>query len=193
MDNQSAVSIQVFEGERAQTKDNNRLGKFDLGGIGAAPKGTPKIEVTFDMDANGILTVLAEDTASGTRSNITITNDSGRLTKEQIESMVRDAEKFKAEDEASSGAHQGPRQPLESYTFNLKNMLSTEEKVKDKIEQQDKIKIDQQLAATTKWMDANSEATREEYETKLKEIEKIVNPVISKLMKAGAAPSKEEK
>ena len=233
MDNQTAVSIQVFEvrqqtqcatllqscqfasqslvassltqlsvlslrllwyqGERAQTKDNSRLGKFDLGGIGAAPKGVPKIEVTFDLDANGILTVLAEDTASGTRSNITITNDSGRLTKEQIEDMVRDAEKFKAEDEAHQ-ARIKAKTALESYTFNLKNMLSTEDKVKDNIDAQDKIKIDAQLATTTKWLDANAEADREEYETKLKEIEKIVNPVISKLMKAGAtAPAKEEK
>ena len=191
MDNQSAVSIQVFEGERAQTKDNNRLGKFDLGGIPAAPKGVPKIEVTFDLDANGILTVSAEDTASGTRSNITITNDGGRLTKEQIESMVRDAEKFKAEDEAHQ-ARVKAQIALESYTANLKTMMTTEDKVKDKIDPQDKIKIDTQLATTSKWIDANGEATREEYETKLKEIEKLVNPIISKLMKQGGA-AKEEK
>ena len=192
MDNQSAVSIQVFEGERAQTKDNSRLGKFDLGGIGAAPKGVPKIEVTFDLDANGILTVSAEDTGSGTRSNITITNDGGRLTKEQIESMVRDAEKFKAEDEAHQ-ARIKAKTALESYCFNLKNMLTTEDKVKDKIDPQDKIKVDGALSATSKWVDSNGEATREEYETKMKEIEKIVNPVISKLMKAGAPPAEEKK
>ena len=178
-------------GERAQTKDNNRLGKFDLGGIGAAPKGVPKIEVTFDLDANGILTVSAEDTASGTRSNVTITNDSGRLTKEQIESMVRDAEKFKAEDEAHQARFKA-KTALENYCFNLKNMLQTEERVKDKIDPQDKIKIDQQLAATTKWSDANGEADREEYETKLKELEKIANPVISKLMKGAGVPKEEE-
>ena len=143
------------------------------------------------MDANGILTVSAEDVASGTRSNITITNDSGRLTKEQIESMVRDAEKFKAEDEAHQ-ARIKAKTALESYCFNLKNMLATEEKVKDKIDPQDKIKVDQQLAATTKWTDANQDATREDYDTKMKEIEKIVNPIISKLMKAGAT-AKEEK
>jgi heat shock protein 1/8 len=158
-DNQAAVSIQIFEGERAQTKDNNRLGKFDLGGIAAAPRGIPKIEVTFDLDANGILTVSAEDTASGTRSNITITNDSGRSTKEQIEQMVRDAEKFKAEDEAHQ-ARIRAKTALDSYSFNLRNMMTTEEKVKDKIDAGDKQKIDTQLAATTKWYSSHTRSTR---------------------------------
>ena len=181
----------VVSGERAQTKDNNRLGKFDLGGIAAAPRGAPKIEVTFDMDANGILTVSAEDVASGTRSNITITNDSGRLTKEQIEQMVRDAEQFKAEDEAHQ-ARVRAKTGLDSYCFNLKQLMTSEEKVKDKIDPQDKIKIDTQLAATTKWADANQEAKREEFEAKLKEIEKVANPIIAKLMKSAKKADEED-
>ena len=184
--------VSVVAGERAQTKDNNRLGKFDLGGIPPAPKGVPKIEVTFDLDANGILTVSAEDTGSGQRSNITITNDGGRLTKEQIESMVRDAEKFKAEDEAHQ-ARVKAKTALESYAFNLKSMMTTEDKVKDKIDAQDKIKVDQALTTTSKWIDANQDAPREEWEAKMKEIEKIVNPIISKLMKAGATAKEETK
>ena len=143
------------------------------------------------MDANGILTVSAEDLAGGGRSNITITNDSGRLTKEQIEQMVRDAEQFKAEDEAHQVRIRA-KTALDSYCFNLKNMLTTEEKIKDKIDAADKQKIETQLGTTTKWADANQEATREEYEAKLKEIEKIANPVIGKLMKAGKKTDEDE-
>ena len=161
-----------------------------MGGIGAAPRGVPKIEVTFDLDANGILTVSAEDLAGGARSNITITNDSGRLTKEQIEQMVRDAEQFKAEDEAHQ-ARIRAKTALDSYCFNLKQLMTTEEKVKDKIDAGDKQKIDTQLGVTTKWADANQEATREEFEAKLKEIEKVANPVIAKLMKAGKKTEEE--
>merc|ERR1711928_53519 len=127
---QPAVTIQVYEGERAMTKDNHNLGKFDLTGIPPAPRGVPQIEVTFDIDANGILNVSAADKSTGKQNKITITNDKGRLSKEEIERMVSDAEKFKAEDDQQKDRISA-KNGLESYCFNMKTTL--DDKVKDKI------------------------------------------------------------
>jgi len=185
-DNQPAVSIQVYEGERAMTRDNHMLGKFDLTGIPPAPRGVPQIEVTFDVDANGILNVSAADKSSGKSEKITITNDKGRLSSEDIEKMVADAEKFKAEDDVQK-ERISAKNGLESYCFNMKSTVE-DDKFKDKISESDLKTISEKCQETIGWLDQNQTAEIDEYKHKQKEIEGICNPIVSKLYQQGEAP-----
>lgn len=179
--------IQVFEGERARTKDNNLLGKFELSGIPPAPRGVPQIEVTFDLDANSILSVNAADKTSGKSEKITITNDKGRLSKEDIERMVSEAEKYKAEDEAAT-ARISAKNGLESYAYNLRNSLN-EEQFASKLDPADKEKLDKAITDTISWLDASQEASKEEYEEHQKELESTAAPILQKAYgAAGGAP-----
>merc|ERR1712180_585219 len=187
-DNQTTITIQVFEGERPMTKDNHQLGKFDLTNIPPAPRGVPQIEVTFEIDANGILVVSAEDKGTGSKEKITITNDQNRLTPEDIEKMINDAEKFADEDAKLKGKVEA-RNELESYAYSLKNQLSDKEKLGGKLSDEETAKIEEVINEKIAWLEENADADAEELKAQKKEMEDIVQPIIAKLYQGqGGAP-----
>ncbi|GIL68671.1 hypothetical protein Vafri_21913 [Volvox africanus] len=188
-DQQTTVSIQVFEGERAMTKDNHKLGQFDLNGIPPAPRGTPQIEVTFEVDANGILNVAAEDKGTGKKEKITITAEKGRLSQEDIERMVREAEEFAEQDKAVKSKIDA-RNQLETYCYNMKSTV--EDKLKGKIDEDDKEKVLTAVKEALEWLDENSDAEPEDYKDKLKEVEDVCNPIIAQIYKSSGGPGGED-
>ncbi|XP_041916070.1 endoplasmic reticulum chaperone BiP-like [Alosa sapidissima] len=190
-DNQPSVTINVFEGERAMIKDNHLLGNFDLTGIPPAPRGVPQIEVTFELDANGILSVSAEDKGTGNKNKITITNDQNRLSKEDIDQMVKDAELFADEDKKLKERIDA-RNELESYAYSLKNEVGNKEKLGGKLSDDDKETIEKAVEEKVEWMESHQEANTEEFKAMKKELEEVVQPIIGKLYGNAGGPAPEE-
>jgi L1 cell adhesion molecule like protein len=182
-DNQPGCNICVFEGERKFTRDCNLLGKFDLHGIPPMPRGMPQIEITYDVDANGILNVSACEKSTGKSEKITISNSSNKLSKDEIERMVQEAERFKADDEAASKRVQN-KNSLENYIYNVKSTVLNEPKMKTSLGSNYDT-VNNTVEETLKWLEEHSDATADEYEAKQKEVEGILMPLIQGAYQSG--------
>ncbi|XP_059404908.1 endoplasmic reticulum chaperone BiP-like [Carassius carassius] len=190
-DNQPTVKIQVYEGERPLTEDNNLLGTFDLTGIPLAPSGVPQIEVTFEIDVNGILRVTAEDKGTGNKNKITITNDQNRLTPEDIERMVNENKRFADEDKKLKERIDACNE-LESYSYSLKNQIRNKEKLGGKLSSEDKEAIEKAIEEKIEWLESHQDADLEDFQDKKKELEELMQPIISKLVIGAGGPPPEE-
>lgn len=188
--NIKCLLILFFLGERPLTKDNHLLGTFDLTGIPPAPRGVPQIEVTFEIDVNGILRVTAEDKGTGNKNKITITNDQNRLTPEDIERMVTDAERFADEDKKLKERIDS-RNELESYAYSLKNQIGDKEKLGGKLSDEDKETIEKAVEETIEWMESHQDSETEDFQAKKKSLEDVVQPIISKLYGSAGGPPPE--